>query len=54
MYPTDHNYQPRPFSTLPTFHPARMELTRQAAEARLGTPEQLAATRAAWLQARGL
>lgn len=54
MNPTDHNYQPRPFSTLPTFHPTRMELTRQAAEARLGTAEELAAYRATWLQARGL
>lgn len=54
MKPTDHNYQPRPYSILPTFHPVRMEITRLAAEARLGTADEVAAKRAAWLQARGL
>lgn len=54
MFQIDHNYQPRPYSILPTFHPVRMEATRFAAEARLGTDEDVAARRAAWLLARGL
>lgn len=50
MTPANDN---RSFSTLPTFHPVRMEETRIAAEDR-DNPAALAAVRAAWLKARGL
>ena len=43
----------RNFSTLPTYHPARMEATYLRAEARVDKAK-IAARRAAWLKAQGL
>jgi hypothetical protein len=45
---------PRNYSNLPTFHPTMMEITFIRSQARLGTPAQLAARRAAWLKAQHL
>jgi hypothetical protein len=41
------------FSTLPTYHPVRMELTDLRAQARYAG-HTLAARRAAWLKSQGL